>query len=67
MQIKIPDTAVGYGAGTLGGGGLTIQAVMDGMSFVLLAGNLILVTVGIVFTCFRLWKSIIAARKPPGD
>lgn len=68
MQIKIPNIAVPVVAGTIGGGGLTLQAVMEGMSFALLAGNLVLVTIGIVFTCYKFWKSILNARKPPpGD
>ncbi len=65
--MKIPDTTVAVGAGVVGGGGLGLQAVMDGMSFALLAGNLILVTLIIAYTGYRFWKAIAAGREPPGD
>lgn len=65
--MKIQDTTVVVGAGVVGGGGLTLQAVMDGMSFALLAGNLILVAIGIVYACYRFWRTVAVGREPPGD
>ncbi len=65
--MKIPDTTVVVVAGGVGGGGLGLQAVMDGMSFALLAGNLILVALIIAYTGYRFWRAIVATRKPPGD
>lgn len=63
--MKIQDTAVVVGGGVVGGGGLTLQAVHDGMSFALLAGNLVLVALIIVYTGYRFWRTIAVARKPP--
>ena len=61
--MKIPDTTVAVGATIAGSGSLTLQAVVDGMSFALLAGNLILVILGIAYAGYRFWRAITTARK----
>ena len=47
------DTTVGVITASVGSGGLTIQAVMEGMSFTLLALNIVLAIGGIAWLGYR--------------
>lgn len=59
MTIKIGDTAPGILSVSVGGGGLTMQAVMDGMSLALLTLNILLALGGLMFLGYR----VIRARR----
>lgn len=48
------DATVGIASTALGSGGLTLQAVMDGMSLALLGLNIMLCLAGLVLVGYRL-------------
>ena len=53
MAAKNSDTIIGVATASLGGGGLTMQAVMEGMSLTLLALNIVLAIGGIAWLGYR--------------
>ena len=55
---KIDDAAIGLTSAAIGGSGLTLQVVMDGMSFALLALNLVLCIGGLLLVGYRLRKAM---------
>ena len=53
MTTRNSDTLVGVATISVGGGGLTLQAVMEGMSLTLLALNIVLTISGIAWLGYR--------------
>ena len=53
MTTKSVDTTVGIITASVGGGGLTLQAVTDGASLILVALNIVLALGGIAWLVYR--------------
>ena len=53
MTTKSVDTTVGIITASVGSGGLTMQMLMTGMSFTLLALNIVLAIGGITWLVYR--------------